>query len=91
MEDRRRPRILTITYRSAHHPRRVIKTYAKVPYSGIYALTETLSRALSINEILWFRVERTPVPDIKHIRSQLVRWPQALGESSRTSDVTWDE
>lgn len=84
------PRILRVTYRSRNAPRRVIRVDAKVPYSGIFALSETLARALSTNQIMWYRVEPVPNREIAAIRKDLKRWNEALATSSRTSGVEWD-
>jgi hypothetical protein len=84
------PRILRVVYRSAHHPRRLARVNAKVPYSGIYALSETLARAISQNEILWYRIEKVPTDEIAKIRKGLKRWPEALAESSEQTFVTWE-
>lgn len=84
------PRVLRITYRSNYHPRRVVHTYAKVPYSGIFELTEVLSRAVSTSEIIWFRLDRLlPGQITPSIRRELVRWPEALKATSALSQVTW--
>jgi hypothetical protein len=84
------PRILRIVYRSNHHPRRIDSVVAKVPYSGIYTLSETLARAISTEEILWYRIERVPPKQIPSIRKGLVRWPEALRASARSTGVTWE-
>jgi hypothetical protein len=70
------PRILRVTYRGANG--RVARFYCKVPYSGLFALTEVLTRLLSTNEVRWFRIEPAPATDIERERSRLERWPEAL-------------
>jgi hypothetical protein len=84
------PRILRITYRSAHHPRRIASAVAKVPYSGIYALGEVLARAMTREEILWYRIERVPAKHIGAVRPSLVRWPEALHKTSEHTFVEWN-
>ncbi len=84
------PRILRVIYRSAHHPRRLARVHAKVPYSGIYALSEVLVRALSQNEILWYRIEQVDPKEIAAIRKSLERWPEALAASSEQTFVKWN-
>jgi hypothetical protein len=84
------PRILRIVYRSNHHPRRVVETFAKVPYSGIYGLSETLGRAMSTEQIMWYRIERVAPKDIAAVRSGLARWPEALERTSEQTFVKWE-
>ena len=84
------PRILRVVYRSNHHPRRVASVVVKVPYSGIYGLSETLARAISTEEIMWYRIERVPPKDISRVRSTLGRGPEGLTRSSGETGVTWE-
>lgn len=84
------PRLVRITYRSNYHPRRVARCYAKVPYSGVFDLTEVLTRAVTTSEILWFRIDRMLPRDITPtIRRELQRWPEALKATSTRTLVTW--
>lgn len=84
------PRVIRIRYRSNYHPRRVAIAYAKVPYSGIFDLSEVLARAVSTSEILWFRIERVMPREITpSVRRELKRWPEALKETSDRTSVTW--
>lgn len=81
------PRIWKITIRSAYNGK-LAWTYAKVPYGGIFACTEQLTRAVATGEILWFRIEpATKITD--HIRSTLLRWPEALRSLTGRTGVTW--
>lgn len=84
------PRILRVKYRSAHFPRRIATATAKVPYSGIYALSDVLARAMSTNQILWYRIERVPPKEIASLRSSLQRWPEALQHTSEQTFVEWE-
>ena len=81
-------RIVKVTYRSGVNGR-VAVCFAKVPYSGTYAMTETLTRALTKNEVLWFRVEPAKPAEIETVRPSLKRWPEALRDTSERSKVTW--
>lgn len=83
------PRIFKITIKSAYTGR-VAWTYAKVPYGGMYACTEVLTRAMLTGEILWFRIEPAKASAItKRIREALQRWPEALRSMSDRTKVTW--
>ena len=84
------PRILRVLYRSAYFPRRVASVDVKVPYSGIYAMSEALARAISTNQILWYRIDRVPPKEISTVRSSLQRWPDAFATSSEQTFVKWD-
>lgn len=76
-------------FRSAHNGK-LVRVYAKVPYSGSFALTETLTRALTTGEIEWFRVDRAKPGEITTgIRESLQRWPEALRSTSERTEVTW--
>ena len=86
-ERRYTARIFRVTYRSGH-VRRLASVLVKVPYGGIFAMTEVLSRALAIGEIEWFRIER-PARISDTERAGLVRWTQAFAETSKTTLVSW--
>lgn len=84
------PRVLRITYRSNYHPRRVAVAYAKVPYGGVFDLTEVLTRAVTTSEIIWYRLDRLlPAQITPIIRRELVRWPEALRKTSKSTHVSW--
>lgn len=83
------PRIFRITIRSAHNGK-LARTFAKIPYGGVYACTEQLTRAMMTGEILWFRIEPAPTASITtHVRETLQRWPEALRSMSDRTQVTW--
>lgn len=86
------PRILRVRYRSRHWPRRVAEAWIKVPYGGVhglYALAETLSRAVQTRQVMWFRIEAPEhIPPEK--RAILARWPEALKLTSESTGVTWE-
>ena len=84
----RAQRIFRIMFRSAMGKQ--VTVFAKVPYSGLYALTEVLTRALSTGEILWFRLDPAKASEITpNRRSSLRRWPEALRSTSERSGVSW--
>ena len=81
------PRIYRVSYRSGVR-RRVATFYAKVPYSGSYAMTETLTRLQSKNQILRFTVAVAKPGEITpEIRSKLQRWLPALEETTAITGV----
>ncbi len=83
------PRIFRVTVRSAYN-NKLARVFAKVPYGGVYALTEALTRALATGEIVWFRVDVPKASAITpHIRENLQRWPEALRSMSERTEVTW--
>jgi hypothetical protein len=55
----------------------------------MYALTETLTRAMQTRKILWFRID-VPMQITPEMRGQLLRWPDALKLTSERSGVTWE-
>lgn len=77
------PRILRVTYRGANG--RVARFYCKVPYSGAFALNETLTRLFVAREVRWFRIDTATPEEIERERPRLERWPEAL---RRTLDIT---
>lgn len=64
--------------------------WIKVPYSGLYGLNETLTRAMSTGQVekivlRWARPgEITP-----QVRAGLMRWPDALRYTSEVTSVDW--
>ena len=79
-------------YRSNVGRKLVAECYVKVPYGGLhgmYALTETLTRAMQTRRILWFRVE-APAVITDELRGRLARWPDALRLTSERTGVTWE-
>lgn len=83
------PRILRIMFRSAYNGK-AVRVFAKVPYSGAYALTEVLTRALLVGEILWFRLDPAKATEITPgVRAGLMRWPEALRSTTERTHVSW--
>jgi hypothetical protein len=82
------PRIFKITYRSAINGR-VVRVFAKVPYGGLFDLTDKLSRMVTERQILWFRLDVAKPKEIAEHRSTLGRWLGALAESSAVTKVDW--
>lgn len=88
-EIRSTPRIYKIAYRSAHTGR-VVQVFAKVPYSGIFGLSDTFARAISTNQVLWYRVAVAKATEITPgVRAGLRRWQEALESTSARSGVKW--
>jgi len=87
------PRIFHLTYTAAvrrdvkgrMQPRKA-SAFIKVPYAGIYALAENLTRAMTTGQIESYtlRVAR-PREITPQVRANLVRWPKAL---QATTEVT---
>lgn len=81
-------RIWRITYRSKTG--KLVRVFAKVPYAGVFGLTETLTRALTVGEIQFFRLDPAKPKEITPgIRARLQRWPEALRSTSQRSGVSW--
>jgi hypothetical protein len=92
MTDALRPaprRIWRVTYRAKNG--KLVRTYAKVPYAGVFGLTETMTRALAIGDIDMYRLDAAKPKEITPgVRSRLQRWPDALRATSERSGVTWN-
>lgn len=90
------PRIFRLEYtapvRREHGRFRARKAAAwiKVPYSGLYALTETLVRAMTTGQIERYtlRVAR-PREITPQVRESLTRWPEALSHTTEVTAVDW--
>lgn len=87
------PRIFRLTYTTpirrgldGRFQPRLGSAWVKVPYGGVYALTENLTRAMTTGQIESFtlRVAR-PNEITPEVRASLTRWPEAL---SHTTEVT---
>lgn len=90
MADTLRPaprRIWKVTYRAKG---KLVRTYAKVPYAGVFGLTETLTRALAVGDIDMYRLDAAKPTEITPgVRARLQRWPDALRSTTQRSGVTW--
>lgn len=83
------PRIYRVMYRSGHNGK-LVKVFAKVPYSGVYAMTETLTRAMTTGEIIYVSIAPAKASEITpKVRDNLERWPVALRQSSEKTGVSW--
>jgi|WetSurMetagenome_2_1015567.scaffolds.fasta_scaffold03898_20 hypothetical protein len=71
------PRIFRIRYRSAVTGK-VAQAYAKIPYGGLFALTDFLDRMVATRQVRWFRIDVASGAEIAEHRLALARWPQAL-------------
>jgi hypothetical protein len=83
------PRIYRVMYRSAVNGK-LVKIFMKVPYSGLYAMTEVLTRAVANRQIEWYRLDPAKPGEITpKVRDALQRWPEALRASSAKTEVSW--
>jgi hypothetical protein len=83
------PRIYRVTYRSGINGK-LVRVFSKVPYSGVYALTETLTRAITTGQVAWFRLDPAKPGEITpKMRQALQRWPEALSASTEKTEVSW--
>lgn len=90
------PRIFKLDYTTpvkrerGKFSRRRQSAFIKVPYAGLYALSETLTRAMTTGQIESFtlRVAR-PHEITNEIRGQLTRWPEALQHTTEVTAVDW--
>lgn len=84
-----KPRIYRVMYRSGVNGK-LVKVYTKVPYGGVYDMTETLTRAVATGEVAWYRLDPAKAGEITpKVREGLQRWPVALATSSEKTEVTW--
>lgn len=90
------PRIFRVRYSGAQRREqgrflpRLATVFVKVPYGGLFGLSETLVRAMSTNQIRWFRIDVARPGEITpEIRASLTRWPEALGITTSTTAVEW--
>jgi hypothetical protein len=68
----------------------VDSAYVKVPYGGLYGMTESLVRAMTTGQIRWFRVDVAKPGEITpEVRSHLERWLPALQQTSHITGVDW--
>ncbi len=89
------PRIFRLQYggfrRRSGDGRFAVSTYEghiKVPYAGLFGLTDSLTRAVSTGQISWFRIDVAKPGEITiEVRDQLVRWPDALSYSTSVTGV----
>ena len=82
-----RPRIFRVRYRSALGRRRIADGFVKVPYASMFALVDTLTRAVETNQVLWFRVDVATAQQIARVRDQLVRWTEFLSTTTQITEV----
>lgn len=89
------PRIVRVRYCSERReglPPRRAEAFVKVPYGGIhdmYGLTDALTRAAQTRQIRWFQVT-VPRVITPEMRDALVRWPDALAQTSQRTGVSWE-
>jgi hypothetical protein len=86
----KQPRLFRVRYVSKHNRKADVVT--KVPYGGVFAMSEMLSRMLTIGQLKWFRLDVAQTPEIeaqKATRHGLERWLPALTHTSRYTGVDW--
>lgn len=82
-------RIYRVMYRSAVNDK-LVRVFTKVPYSGVYAMTETLTRAVTTGQVAWFRLDPAKAGEITpKVREGLQRWPEALRSTTPRTEVNW--
>jgi len=84
------PRLFRVRYVSKHN--RKADIVAKVPYGGVFGMSEMLSRMLLMGQLKWFRIELADTPHIeaqKASRHGLERWLPALTRTSQYTGVDW--
>lgn len=81
------PRIYRVRYTRKARPRdqrgrflaRAVEVWVKVPYGGLFGLSDTLSRALTTHEIETFSIHAALAGEVTaDVRAQLERWEMAL-------------
>lgn len=86
------PRIFRIEYTTPHRGRkpRHAAAWIKVPYGGLFGLSDNLTRAMSTGQIESFRMRVARPGEITpEVREQLARWPEALERTTETTQVEW--
>jgi len=85
-------RIFRVTYITPKHgqrPRRA-RVYVKVPYGGAFAMSEVLTRMVSVGQLERFEVAAARPGEITpDIRAALQRWLPALTNTSSITGVDW--
>lgn len=84
----RQPSIYKVMYCSKRRPR-IESVIVKVPYGGVFGMTDLLTRMLTIGQIRWFTVEVARTKDITPVRDRLERWLPALTKTSQRTGVDW--
>jgi hypothetical protein len=80
--------IFKVRYRSALNGR-AVTLWVKVPYGGIFDLTEMLSRQLAKGQIHYFKVDAAKPHEIGEHRAELARARDALLASSAITRIDW--
>ena len=84
------PRLWRVRYVSKHN--RKADVVLKVPYGGVFAMTELLTRMVAMGQVRWFRLEAAETPEIeaqKRSRHGLERWLPGLIRTSSVTGVDW--
>jgi hypothetical protein len=83
-----KPRILRVDYVSVRRPRHGT-AFMKVPYGGIFGMSEVLARMVATEQIRWYRVAVATPAEIAEHRESLERWLPALVATSARTGVDW--
>lgn len=84
------PRIVRVRYCSEGPRPRRAEAFVKVPFGmSMYDLTAALTRATVTRQVRWWQVT-VPRVVTAEMRDALLRWPDALIETSRRTGVVWD-
>lgn len=84
------PRLWRVSYVSKHN--RKADVVVKVPYGGVFAMSEVLTRMTLMGQVRWFRLEAADTPRIeeqKASRHGLERWMPGLTRTSTYTGVDW--
>jgi len=81
-------RIWHVDYTSVHRRRKEV--FVKVPYGGLFAMTELLTRMLHEDQIVRFQIRKARAGEITPtVRASLERWLPALVGTSSWTGVDW--
>ena len=78
--------IYQLSYRSARGRRKRMIHWLRVPYAGLFALSEVMDRALARGKILDYRIA-SALAITPEIRLSMTRWPEALATDP---SVNWE-
>jgi hypothetical protein len=82
-----RIRIIRVEIKARRGRKRIHTAYVKVPYGGAYAMSELLTRMLTVGELERFTVSAATADEIAVFRPYLVRWLEGL--TSMRAQVDW--
>ena len=82
------PRIIKVTYKGQRR-NRTATAIVKVPYGGLYEMSEVFARMIATNEVAWVRFDVAKPKEIAAVRDSLERWLPALQATSKITGVDW--